>query len=98
MWDRFEWDPIKAESNRKKHGVTFEEAATVFDDPQAITVYDERYQEIEERFFTIGLTTAGRLVVVAHTDRDGVFRIISARKATKHEETQYIKGTSFDSE
>ena len=84
-----EWDPDKDESNRKKHGVSFLEASTVFDDPLAETVPDPRHSENEFRFLTVGYTSAGRLVVVAHTDREEITRIITARPAKPSERRNY---------
>ncbi|MFZ5560728.1 MAG: BrnT family toxin [Pseudomonadota bacterium] len=86
----FEWDPRKAESNFRKHGVSFAEAAEVFHDPLALTLFDEDHSAHEERWVTLGQTSARRLVVVAHTWRDSDtgslhVRIISARPATSHE-------------
>ena len=85
----FEWDPDKDETNRKKHGVSFREASTVFDDPLARTVSDSRHSEVEFRFLTIGYTSAGRLIVVAHTDREERTRIITAREAKRSERRNY---------
>jgi uncharacterized protein len=88
---RIEWDPRKAEANRKKHGVTFEDAATVFSDERARLIDDPDHSEEEERFVLLGLSSSLRLLVVAHCYRaDGnVIRIISARKATREEERSY---------
>ena len=88
---QFEWDPNKATRNVEKHQVSFEEAATVFDDLLFITVIDEEHSVEEERYITIGLSQRGRLLLVAHTDRAGQIRIISARKATKREEKFYAE-------
>ena len=88
---RFDWDLNKAANNIKKHNVLFEEAATIFDDPMFITVIDEEHSDDEERYITIGLSRQARLLVVAHTDRAGQIRIISARKATKYEEQFYAE-------
>ncbi len=88
---QFEWDPNKAARNVEKHQVSFEEAATVFDDLLFITVIDEEHSVEEERYITIGLSQRGRLLLVAHTDRAGRIRIISARKATKREEKFYAE-------
>ncbi len=90
---RFEWDPIKAAANRRKHGVSFEEAVTVFGDPFALTVHDPDDSETEDRLVTLGRSIADRLLVVVHTDRGDVIRIISARKATRRERRQYEEGT-----
>lgn len=87
----FEWDPRKAFNNMDKHGVSFEEAATVFHDPHFITVIDEEHSTDEERFITIGLSSQGRLLMLAHTDRGGRIRIISARKATRKEAQFYAE-------
>jgi uncharacterized protein len=85
----FEWDPNKAKANLKKHRVAFKEAATVFRDPMSITVYDPDHSEEEERFLTVGLSTAGRLLMVAHTDRSDRTRMISARELTRVEREAY---------
>jgi hypothetical protein len=87
---RFEWDPQKDEENRAKHGVSFEEASTVFGDPLAATIPDPDHSQAEMRFVTMGLSSTGRLVVVSHTEEeDDLFRIISAREATSHERKAY---------
>ncbi len=88
---RFERDPRKAASNARKHGVTFDEAATSFGDPRSITIADPDHSLTEFRFVTIGLSLRGRLLVVVHTDRDRSIRIVSARKATRREAEQYAK-------
>ena len=88
---QFEWDPNKAARNIEKHQVSFDEAATVFDDMMFITVVDEEHSVDEERYITIGLSKHGRLLLVAHTDREGRIRIISARKATKKERQFYAE-------
>ena len=88
---RFEWDETKAAKNIEKHRVSFDEAATVFDDPMFITFIDEEHSVDEERYITIGLSKQGRLLMVAHTDREGRIRIISARKATKTERQFYAE-------
>jgi hypothetical protein len=88
---RFEWDPNKAAKNLRRHKVSFDEAATVFDDPMFITIVDEEHSVDEERYITIGLSTPGRLLVVGHTDRNGKIRIINARKATKKEAKFYAE-------
>jgi len=89
---RFEWDPEKAAENLAKHGVSFEEAATVFRDALSATGSDPDHSVDEERFITFGLSTAGRLLVVAHTDRDDTIRIISARPVTPREREIYEEG------
>ncbi len=90
----FEWDPSKAKGNAKKHGVSFEQAATIFQDPQALTLFDEEHSEKEDRWVTMGIDKHGKLLVACHTYDEGRgafarIRIISARKATKKETTQY---------
>ena len=85
----FEWDDAKAGSNRRKHGVSFDEAITVFGDPNAATFTDTDHWEAEDRSRTYGISNKGRLLVVVHADRRNNVRIISARKVTKHEETIY---------
>lgn len=84
-----EWDPVKAETNLKKHQVSFEEASTVFDDPLFITFLDVEHSVDEERYITVGLSKEKRLLLIAHTERKGVTRIISARKATQNERRFY---------
>lgn len=85
----FEWDSRKAQSNKKKHGITFEEASTVFGDILSITIDDPGHSVGEDRFITVGTSVNGRLIVVVHTEHDDIICIISARKATKHERKQY---------
>ncbi len=91
---RFLWDETKAVSNQQKHGVSFEEAQTVFYDPLAETNFDIPHSEDEDRYITIGYSLIGVLLVVVHTDTDGAIRIISARQATKGEERRYEQGSS----
>ena len=86
-----EWDSIKARTNRRKHGVTFEEAATVFNDPLSSTIRDPLHSEAEERFIILGQSIQRRLLVVVHTDREDTIRIISARVANAHERKTYEK-------
>ncbi len=86
---QFKWDPEKAKINLGKHQVSFEEASTVFDDPMFITFLDEEHSIDEERYITIGVTKTNHLLLVAHADRLGQVRIISARKATKNEQRFY---------
>ena len=85
----FDWDPAKAFSNEKKHGVPFPEAATAFADPLSITIPDPARSVGESRFILVGLTYRGRLVVVAHVETEEAIRIISARPATKAERGSY---------
>ena len=85
---KFEWDVAKAASNERKHGISFEEAKSVFYDEFAIQFYDPENSELEEdRFLLLGLSSAARLLLVCHCERDSgnTIRIISARKATKTE-------------
>jgi uncharacterized DUF497 family protein len=88
---RFEWDPRKDAENRRKHGVSFEEASTVFADEYALFLDDPDHSAAEHRFILLGLSAAFRVVLVVHTYRepDDIIRIISARKATKGERQQY---------
>ena len=87
----FEWDDEKAASNLKKHGVSFDEAQTVFYDPYALVVDDEAHSGEEQRFVIVGLSAVARALTVCHCYRepDERIRIISARKATKKEESEY---------
>lgn len=88
----FEWDEAKASANAKKHGVSFQEAATIFRDPLAITFMDPDHSGRERRWLTFGLSRLNRLLVVVHADRGRKTRIISARAMTKHERTIYEEG------
>ena len=90
----FEWDPQKDLINRKKHGVSFEEAATVFEDVNTLVISDPEHSEDEERFVILGFSLQANLLVVCHCYRasESVIRIISARKATKNESRQYQEG------
>ena len=91
---QFEWDPAKARQNARKHRITFERAATVFLDPNALSQFDEQHSEDEERWITLGLDHTGALLVICHTYHEQTeisarVRLISARKATKNETKQY---------
>ncbi len=88
---RFEWDSNKAEVNIKKHGVSFEEATTVFEDYNAIIFDDPDHSTEEDRFILLGMSMNANLLIVCHCTRenDSVIRIISARMATKSESKQY---------
>jgi uncharacterized DUF497 family protein len=93
----FAWDPAKATSNVAKHGVAFAQAASVFADALALTVFDEAHSEFEERWFTLGRDSRGKLLAVAHTytaagPHTTQVRIISAREATRAERRQYEDG------
>ncbi|MBX3279313.1 MAG: BrnT family toxin [Acidobacteria bacterium] len=88
----YEWDQKKAEINRRKHGVAFDEAATVFLDPMAVSGADPDHSLSEERYITFGFSRLGRLLAVSHTYRPGAMRIISARRATRSERKIYEEG------
>ena len=90
---QFAWDENKAAGNLIKHGVSFEEAATVFADPLSSTIADPLHSEDEDRYVIIGSSIRGHLLVVVFTERRSVFRIISARKATSRERKDYEEGT-----
>jgi uncharacterized DUF497 family protein len=95
---RFDWDPAKEAENIRKHKVSFRRAATVFRDPNQLSIYDEEHSEAEDRWITIGIDGTGILRVVVHTFEDVnessfEIRIISARKATKRETKQYREST-----
>ena len=89
---QFEWDAEKAQRNFLKHGVSFNEAITVFSDPLAVTIQDPDHSDQEQRFLTTGLSKHERLIIVAHTDREGRVRIINAREVTPSERSQYESG------
>jgi uncharacterized DUF497 family protein len=89
---KFEWDETKNKSNRKKHGVWFEEAIQVFDDTQALMYFDDDHSIIEDRFILLGSSASDILVVIYCERHKSIIRIISARKATKKETKQYEKG------
>jgi uncharacterized DUF497 family protein len=88
---RFEWNPGKAKLNERKHGVSFEEAQSVFSDERARLIDDPDHSEAEERFILLGLSSSLRVLVVAHCYRasGNIIRIISARKATREEQRNY---------
>ena len=85
----FEWDPEKAKSNVKKHGISFEEASSVFKDTLSFTIDDPLHSQDEERMVIIGISSKNRFLTVVHTDREERIRIISARKSTKSERRFY---------
>ena len=94
MQYNFEWDPDKAQANRRKHGVSFEEAATVFRDPRMLSLYDDEHSKTEDRWITMGISANGRLLVVCHTfkedtDHSATIRLISSRKTTRSETKAY---------
>ncbi len=88
---KFEWDQAKSRSNQRKHGISFEEAKSVFYDEYAIQFYDEENSEAEDRFLMVGLSQESRILLVCHCERDDgqSIRIISARKATDSERKYY---------
>ncbi len=86
---RFEWDEKKATTNLAKHGVSFEEAATVFGDPLSDTFDDPDHSADEQRFLIVGTSDRGRMLIVAHTDDGAVVRLISAREPTTGERKSY---------
>lgn len=92
----FEWDKKKNTVNKNKHGISFEEAAEIFDDPLHISIMDHRFDYYDERWITIGATKNGTVIVIGHLysfteDGDEITRIISSRKATKKERENYEK-------
>lgn len=89
---QFEWNSDKANLNLKKHGVSFSEASTVFNDPLSLTFPDPDHSYGEDRYVIIGLSGANRILVVSHTDRADRIRIISAREATRKEQRFYEYG------
>jgi len=86
---RFEWDQNKDAANRSKHGIGFDEAASVFQDLRSRTVHDTRHSDGEDRHLTLGFSGRGRLLVVWHTDRGDAIRIIGARVPDKRERKGY---------
>lgn len=93
---KFEWDPKKAALNLQNHGVSFEDAASVFGDPLAATIPDPDHSTDELRSITMGMTPSRRLLVVVSTDRADRVRIISARPATRAEQKKYEEGEGRD--
>ena len=91
---QFDWDPLKAATNVKRRRINFNEAAGVLEDPLSTTYPDEAHSEEEARFLTIGASHRGRVLVVAHTERNDTIRIISARRATRREREFYEQGKS----
>jgi uncharacterized protein len=88
---QFEWDPRKANQNIKKHGVSFDEAVTAFYDPLSATFDDPDHSLDEQRYITVAHSSKNRLLVVAHSEREGITRIISARSATAQERKKHEK-------
>jgi uncharacterized DUF497 family protein len=91
--DEFEWDEAKARRNYARHGVTFDSARKAFDDPFMVEILDEREDYGEQRVLLIGMAE-GQLLSVIYTERKGRFRLISARRATKHEQDHYFTQNS----
>jgi hypothetical protein len=89
----FEWNPEKAVINQRKHSISFQEAATVFDDSLSVTFPDPDHSIGESRYVIIGMSALGQLLVVSHTDRGNRTRIISARKASRQEKRFYEEGS-----
>ena len=94
MLFNFEWDPVKAKSNKDKHGVTFEQSVSVFRDPRALSIYDSDHSGKEDRWITLGISATGLTLIVHHTysqinKETANIRIISCRKATKREGRRY---------
>ena len=89
---KFEWDDCKNKTNIEKHGISFEEASSVFQDDDALIIADEDHSESEERFVLIGFSYKANLLVVCHCyrEKDSIIRIISARKADRKERQEYI--------
>ena len=89
---KFEWNPAKAATNLKKHGIAFEEAQSVFYDDYAVQFFDAEHSDNEERFLLLGMSSSAKLLLVCHCERNSgdVLRIISARKATKRESAHYL--------
>ena len=85
----FEWDPVKAELNLREHGVSFDEATTIFRDTLSITISDPDHSDYEDRFIDIGMSHRMQLLVVSYTERKDKIRIISARRATRAERKNY---------
>jgi len=90
---RFSWDEEKRRANRRKHGIAFEDAKSAFDDPLAVSIVDDEHSIAEERWLTIGMSSQGQLLVVAHTylqsNGEESIRIINARRPTTHERRKY---------
>lgn len=87
---KFEWDSVKAEINLRKHGISFEEAQSVFYDEYARQFFDNEHSDDEDRFILLGMSSVGNLLIVCHCERhEHTIRIISARKATRKESQHY---------
>jgi uncharacterized protein len=88
----FEWDSAKAAANLSKHGVSFEEAKTVFDDPLYVDFYDPDHSDEEHRYIIVGQSQQGRLLMVSYTERDDTIRVISSKEVTPAERKDYEEG------
>jgi uncharacterized DUF497 family protein len=89
---RFEWDSAKADRNLTKHGIAFDEAQTIFDDPFYVDFYDPDHSANEARYLIIGTSSQGRLLIVSYTERGDAIRLISARELTRSERETYENG------
>ena len=89
---QFEWDENKAKQNLSKHGVYFEEAKTIFDDPLYIDFYDPDHSDNEERYLIVGQSNRGRILILSYTERGNKIRLISAREVTPKERKAYEQG------
>ncbi len=89
---RFDWDDNKAASNISKHGVSFEEAKTIFEDPLYVDFYDPKYSHDEDRYLIVGESKQGRLLIASYTERENFIRLISAREVTRNEREVYEEG------
>ena len=85
----FEWDQTKAERNLGKHGVSFDEAASAFEDPLYLDFFDPEHSEEEHRYIRVGCSAQGRILLISYTERQGMLRLISARPATRKERQAY---------
>ncbi|MEL4895402.1 BrnT family toxin [Crocosphaera sp. Alani8] len=89
---QFEWDENKAKQNLSKHGVSFEEAKTIFDDPLYVDFYDPDHSDNEERYLMVGQSNRGRILILSYTERGNRIRLISAREVTPNERKTYEQG------
>ena len=92
MSTEYEWNEEKAAANLSKHGVAFDEAKSVFEDPLHVDFYDPDHSYNEQRFIMVGQSTQGRLLIVSYTERGDVIRLIGAREATRRERRDYEEG------
>lgn len=91
---KFEWDETKAAMNLAKHGIAFDEAKTVFNDPLQVDFYDKHHSKDESRYIIIGKSALGRLLLVSYTERNTKIRLISARKTTSSEYKNYERNSN----